>query len=88
MEKVDGISGQDCTPDIKSRRWPLREVTICCEKCSKSFRLVYTEIGNPHIVAFRNVEFTCSRCKRKKRIEAITEGALLRHVTVWNSVYI
>lgn len=88
MEKEVDTSGKNCTLDTKGRKWPLREVTICCEKCRKSFRLVYIEIGNPHMVAFRNVEFSCSRCKRKKRIEAITEGALLRHVTVWNSVYI
>ena len=88
MEKDVETSGRNCTPDTKGGKWPLREVTICCEKCRKSFRLGYIEIGNPKIVAFRNVEFSCSRCKRKKRIEAITEGALLRHVTVWNSVYI
>ncbi|MBQ6416155.1 hypothetical protein [Butyrivibrio sp.] len=88
MEKEVDTSGRNCTPDMTSRRWPLREVTICCKQCRKSFRLVYTEIGNPHIVAFRNVEFTCARCKRKRYIEAITEGKLLKHVTVWNSVYI
>ncbi len=67
---------------------PLREVTICCRKCKKSFKLTYKEEGNPHIIAFRNMGFKCDRCSREKHVDRITEGALLRNVTLWNAVYI
>ena len=88
MEKVVHISGRHDHPDMQESKTALREVNICCMKCKKSYRLTYSEMGDPRIVAFRNVGFTCGRCKRQKRIKAITEGALLRNVTVWNAVYI
>ncbi len=88
MEKAVHISGRRDHLDMQESQTSLREVNICCMKCKKSYRLTYTEIGDPRVVAFRNVGFTCGRCKRQKRIKAITEGALLRNVTVWNAVYI
>ncbi|SCY14724.1 MULTISPECIES: hypothetical protein [unclassified Butyrivibrio] len=66
----------------------LRKVRLCCGKCKKAFPMKYTEVGNSKIVAFRNVDFKCERCSREKHIDVITEGALLKTVTVWNAVYI
>jgi hypothetical protein len=88
LEREVHIFGRHSMPDAQECSTSLREVNLCCMKCKKSYRMTYTEIGDPGIIAFRNVGFTCSRCKRKKRIKTITEGALLRNVTMWNSVYI
>lgn len=65
-----------------------RKVRICCGKCKKAFPLSYTEEGNPKVVAFRNIDFKCGRCSREKHVDVLTEGALLRTVTVWNAVYV
>lgn len=71
----------------RAKHFP-RVVNICCLQCKKRYRLSYTEEGSPDIIAFRNLDFTCSRCKRNKHVDSITEGALLSHVTAWNAVYI
>ena len=88
MERVVHISGRHDQPDVQEMDTSPREVTICCIKCKKSFKLTYTEVGDPNSVAFRNMGFACGRCKRKKFIREITEGVLLRNVTMWNAVYI
>lgn len=51
MEKVVHISGRHDHPDMQESKTALREVNICCMKCKKSYRLTYTEMGDPRIVA-------------------------------------
>ncbi len=86
MEEVDNESRVHGTLEHCNRA--LRKVRICCRKCKKAFPLTYTEVGNPKMVSFRNMDFKCERCSREKHVDVITEETLLKTVTVWNSVYI